>query len=61
MEARNLILVLAIVGLAIVASPAIGTASADVCRVGDVECHERKARCHAATLTDPMDPRLCTA
>lgn len=51
MNVRNVILVLAVVG----------TASADVCRVGDIECLERKAECYAATVTDPTDPRLCTA
>lgn len=54
-------MLLAALGLALAASPLVGTAAAEVCRVGDVECHERKARCYLGTVQHPTDPPVCTA
>lgn len=59
MDKRILLFAVAL-GLAVVASPLVGTASAEVCHVDDVECHERKARCYLKTVTNPFDPTFCT-
>lgn len=61
MKTRTIVVALVVLGLAFVASPVVGTASADVCRAGDVECHERKANCYLGAVRDPTDPPLCTA
>lgn len=61
MRARHVLLMLVVLGLAAIVSPVVGSASAEVCRVGDVDCYERKVRCVVRTVTDPTDPPVCTA
>lgn len=57
----RLVLALAVLGLVAVATPLVGTAGAEACRVGDVDCYERKAACVVGDPEDPLKPRACTA
>ncbi|HWH08610.1 MAG TPA: hypothetical protein VNX21_05375, partial [Candidatus Thermoplasmatota archaeon] len=61
MDTRTRLLVgLVVLALAATAAPVVGTASAEACRVGDVDCYERKVMCVVGDPEDPLEPRVCT-
>lgn len=60
-QTTKLLLCLAVLGLVAAATPLVGTASAEVCRPGDADCHERKVECLVGDPSDPLRPRACTA